>query len=644
MSRLIFIAFMTFLFLGGRAQAEPVPPVPPKYPVETFATLPVMSAPVISPGANYVAAKVISNGELRLAVVPIKGQAEPTRLVALGENDLDWYRWVTDDWLVAALSSEGTIEGNTVRVSRLSAMSRDARTFRKLNWPSRALDGTNVICWPKGTETRFVMQSRDSIYYDDEGYAPRVEWVDVATGKTGTVQQPYSDIDQWYTDASCTVRMGYAYSYGRDQAKIMYRKSKDDQYRIIDRASFSKEERMIDPVTITGDPNKLITYVQIDGRTGLAPYDVSTGDYGETLFSDVRYDADDVVMSSDGQTILGVAYTDDMARTHWFDADLKNIQEQIDKVIPGKRALFQGMNDDRSAILFAIGSDQQPDSYYIFDRDAGSLKLLGNNQSLLKGKVTAKVTPVSYKARDGLEITGYLTLPVGRAAKNLPLIMLPHGGPYARDTMDYDWQVQFLANRGYAVLQPNFRGSTGFGEEFTDKGKGQWGRAMQDDLTDGLNWLVSQGTVDPKRVCIMGASYGGYAAMFGIVKDPAQYRCAISFAGVSDLPALLRYDSNYTYYKKWKRDVKGADQDNAAVSAINHVDVISTPLLLVHGKKDRRVPFNQSEKMASKMQRAGKTVEFVIQPEGDHHFSRQEDRLSFLTAVDAFLTKYNPAD
>jgi dipeptidyl aminopeptidase/acylaminoacyl peptidase len=215
---------------------------------------------------------------------------------------------------------------------------------------------------------------------------------------------------------------------------------------------------------------------------------------------------------------------------------------------------------------------------------------------------------------------------------------------YARDTLDYDFTVQFLANRGYAVLQPNYRGSTGFGESFTDKGKGQWGRAMQDDLTDGLAWLASQSIVDPKRVCIVGGSYGGSAAMFGLVRNPDQYKCAISFAGVSDIPAMLKFDSNYTYYKRWKKDVQGQDQDNVAVSPINNVDKFTAPLLLIHGQKDLRVPFKQSVTMHKKMTLAKKPVKFLAQPEGDHNFSRSEDRISYLRAMEAFLVKYNPAD
>jgi dipeptidyl aminopeptidase/acylaminoacyl peptidase len=251
---------------------------------------------------------------------------------------------------------------------------------------------------------------------------------------------------------------------------------------------------------------------------------------------------------------------------------------------------------------------------------------------------------VQYKARDGLEIEAVLTLPPGREARNLPIVIMPHGGPWAHDTLDYDYWAQFVASRGYAVLQPNFRGSTGYGTEFLRKGQGQMGLAMQDDVTDGLAWAVKEGLADPKRACIVGASYGGYAAMWGVAKDPDLYRCADSVAGVANLRRDVNDFGSALLAKKFRDDWQRMTPDFAAVSPINAVERIKVPLLLIHGKKDIRVDAVQSTSMASKMRGAGKPVELVILPEADHSFTREADRLTLLTSIEAFLLKHNPPD
>jgi dipeptidyl aminopeptidase/acylaminoacyl peptidase len=226
-------------------------------------------------------------------------------------------------------------------------------------------------------------------------------------------------------------------------------------------------------------------------------------------------------------------------------------------------------------------------------------------------------------------------------------VVLPHGGPHARDTWTYDADVQFLANRGYAVLQPNFRGSTGYGKEFLEKGYGQWGGAMQNDINDGVAWLVEQGIVDAKRVCIMGVSYGGYAALIGAITSPDIYRCAISYAGVTDVKAWMkshRYDMLPKRYRKWRQRVLGeADSSSGSPSPIDFAERVSIPVLLGHGTKDDRVPFRQAEKMARALRRANKDVEYLTFKDAGHGYEG-DDHVRFLNAVEAFLSKHNPAD
>jgi dipeptidyl aminopeptidase/acylaminoacyl peptidase len=246
-----------------------------------------------------------------------------------------------------------------------------------------------------------------------------------------------------------------------------------------------------------------------------------------------------------------------------------------------------------------------------------------------------------------LQIPAYLTLPRGLDPKNLPLIVMPHGGPFARDEWGYDVWVQFLANRGYAVLQPNFRGSTGYGKDYVDKGAGQWGRGMQDDIDDGAKWLIERGIADAKRICIMGASFGGYAAMWASVRNPDIYRCAISLAGVSDVAALLKYDrsalSATRYYREWREKVQGEeDFDLASISPMKAVDKVAIPILIAHGTHDERVPPEQSTKFHELLTKAKKPHEFVLYEGEGHGFDNPADNIDFLKRVEGFLRTYNP--
>ena len=266
----------------------------------------------------------------------------------------------------------------------------------------------------------------------------------------------------------------------------------------------------------------------------------------------------------------------------------------------------------------------------------------------MEGRTLSQVESVKYDARDGLSIPAYLTLPKGRDPAALPLIVMPHGGPFIRDTWSYNPWAQFLADRGYAVLQPNFRGSTGYGRAFVEAGEGQWGRKMQDDIDDGVKWLVQLGKVDPRLVCIMGASYGGYAAMWGAARNPEIYRCAISFAGISDVKAMLKYDSRIgvprRYYRDWRDRVRGdAGFDLDAISPIEAADRIRVPLLIAHGKDDTNVPVSQSVKFHEALTRAGVPHEYVIYEGEGHDFEKVENSADFLRRVEAFLTKHNPA-
>jgi dipeptidyl aminopeptidase/acylaminoacyl peptidase len=321
---------------------------------------------------------------------------------------------------------------------------------------------------------------------------------------------------------------------------------------------------------------------------------------------------------------------------------------KIQRAYKGMNVELASWSSDRSRVIVLVQSPTDGPSYALIDFKTRRADPLGGLYQELAPADISPVQAIRYRAKDGLEISGYLTTPNGRTVKDLPLVVLAHGGPAARDEPGFDWWSQALASRGYAVLRANFRGSEGYGVAHGVAGYGQWGRKMQTDLSDGVRDLVRQGLVDPKRVCIIGASYGGYAALAGAAFDPGVYRCAASVAGPADLHRMVAWTKAHNgvaAQRYWTRFM-GADdpQDKVLdeISPSDHADRISIPVLLVHGKDDTVVPLEQTRVMEKALRAAGKPVEVVVMPGEDHWLSRGETRLQMLQSVVAFLEKNNP--
>jgi dipeptidyl aminopeptidase/acylaminoacyl peptidase len=310
-----------------------------------------------------------------------------------------------------------------------------------------------------------------------------------------------------------------------------------------------------------------------------------------------------------------------------------------------------GASADHRKLVVMVDSPTEGPAYALVNLDARSAGWIGNQFAGLKSEDVGERRPIAFKAADGLALTGYLTLPHGKDAKALPLVVLPHGGPAARDELGFDWWAAALASRGYAVLQVNYRGSEGFGWSFLSAGFGQWGGKMQTDLSDGVRYLASQGTIDSRRVCIVGASYGGYAALAGATLDRGVYRCAASVAGPSDLRRMVaRYRSALgsqaaevqRYWLRFMGADSLGDSHLQAISPAALADKVDIPILLIHGDQDTVVPFEQSQIMADALKKAGKPVTFVTLHSEDHHLSRGATRLQMLRAVMDFLEHNNP--
>lgn len=619
------------------AAARPAP-----RPAGDFAALPFMEGPRLSPNGTKVASRLAVGGTLYFAVAPLFGEAKPSLLRA-ADSDINWWRWVNDDWLVLGIGDTIKVEGEDFYIRRALGVSAEGSKMVQLAWREAAQGADDVVWIADDGTPRIRLALQKSIYLSDPGFWPEVIEIDVSTGKSKTVVRPHPNVGSWYADGSGTVRIGVGTANEGRSLRLLYREREGDGFDVIDRANSRKGQKLLLPSLFLPEPGKALAVDDKDGFDALYKLDLKTMTLGERVFAASGYDLDGIVTDRAQGRLLGVAVTETAARMHWLDEDLAEMQKALDEAVPGRRASIVSMDKARDRFLVHIGAADRPGTYYYVTALGGALQRLAHVNSKVGAGRLHPVRTIRYKARDGLEIPAVLTLPAGVEAKGLPLVVMPHGGPFARDSETWDWWSQFLADRGYAVVQPNYRGSSGYGTAFAEKGEGQWGLAMQDDLNDALAFLAKEGIADPKRAAMVGGSYGGYAAMRAAQRDGALYRCAVSFAGVSDLQALLRYDRRFLNTGRGIDWLRKQAPDLRAVSPINFPEQFSIPVLLVHGKKDQRVPVRQSREMAEKLRKAGKSVKYVEQPLGDHFVSLEADRLQFLTELEAFLKEHNPA-
>jgi dienelactone hydrolase len=385
-------------------------------------------------------------------------------------------------------------------------------------------------------------------------------------------------------------------------------------------------------------------------RRGVYLYDLANESFGPPVVEHPQYDLASATIGRDGRSVKRYCYVAHVRICESTDP-------KIDSGMKGVRAYFKDSanvyvtdaSEDGSTLLLYVEGPSDAPAYYQYQRATERIQLVGLVQESAGSKQMPTASVIQYSAQDGLAVHGYLTRPPGAAqATNLPLVVLPHGGPEWRDLLTYDLEVQFLAARGYAVFQPNFRGSDGFGLAYIEKGYGEWGRKMQTDVSDGVKYLVDAKIVDPKRVCIVGASYGGYAALAGAAFTPDLYRCAVSVSGVSDLREMLKsrgkiYGRDSDLYAYWVKQIGDPDRDAARIDAVSpalHVDQIRVPVLLIHGDKDGIVPYEQSKIMKKALEKSGRPTELItLEDEGHSGFTEDDARL-VLTSIETFLARH----
>lgn len=630
-------------FSAAYGQEEPIPNE--RVPLSVFACLPLVQGADLSPNGEHLALLRNHKGRTLLMTQKLYSQEEP-RLVTNTDNvksKIRWFAWANDERLLVGILFASHRRDTPIMETRLLAINRDGSkpiNVVKLNytqsgseeWESQFRD--NVI--------DFLPDDKDHVLVGADLVtpgAPTVYRINIYTGKRKRIQRSNRPILNWMTDSQGNVRVGSGYREA--DYRVIVRDLHKRKWRHAWRFDLLKSDP-VQPMGFGADPNILYVRYGHEGRAAVFSVDISKKALEKKLvFSDPEYDVGgSLIISPRTREAVGVYYVSDTGRNHYWDESAKAFQASVDKALPDTINYIVSTSRDESRYVVLATSTTVPGTYYLGEKESGRMvKILDNYPELNKRNLAGK-EQVTYMARDGLEIQGYLTLPKGENDRPLPAVIYPHGGPSARDMLAFDYWTEFFASRGYAVLQMNFRGSGGYGSSHSDAGIRRWGLEMQDDITDGARWLVDQGIADPQRMCIVGASYGGYAALMGAVKTPDLFQCAVSFAGVSDLKLFLRGRFQFRNRELVKAQIGDTwrDKDRLnATSPLEQVDRILIPILIAHGNKDRVVDIRHSNKMAKALMSNDKVFEYLEIEDGNHGLSLQRNRTMFFERMASFL-------
>ena len=623
---------------GGPALAKP--------PVEAFASLPAMRDPGLSPDGTKFAAIQDMNGRPVVAIYTVGSSAPP---VALPSDDwvIRAIQWVSNDRIVVIAGKGAKVPGGSRHlwtVNRAVAASADGATAVRL------LNNIDTLRFNSSAAYVIDIALNDPahiympLYSETRGITLNIFEVDLATGEGRRIAAGGPDTVNYVMDGQGHVVARVDVKPNSDVEHLLVRDGED--WREI-AAVTSTVDSGLNVAGLTLDGTGLVRAAPSQGRYMLTRIDIASGK--ETvLLSDPRYDVDGTIEDPWTGRIVGAYYQAEGGREVYFDPERTAFQATLERSFPGLSAYEVSASVDRTRFIVALEGPRHPTSYLYIDRVAKVMNEVMSSYPGLAEDDLGEMKPYDYTARDGLLIPAFITLPPGKTPKNLPAVVMPHGGPDSSDGLGFDWWAQFMANRGYVVLQPNFRGSSGYGTAFTEAGLQQWGLKMQDDITDGVMKMIADGIADPKRICIVGASYGGYATLAGATLTPDLYACAVSVAGVSDLPEMI----------KWERTIHGRSSDVVefwisrigsptddserlrATSPARQAAHARCPILLMHGELDTTVPIRQSELMADALEDAGKPVSFVKLEGDDHYLQLGSTRLQMLTALESFLDEH----
>lgn len=624
--------------LAGLSQAAP--------DAKSFGALPDIRDAAISPDASQIAMIMNVDGVYAVRVLRIGNPSEPIRAVGLNIGVRpSWIRWVNNERILVKLSQYETIHGRPGYGSFIFTLDANTMEGRILVRPKGMLRQNNayVIDFLDDDPDHILMAFSDRTQSRDD-----IQRVNVESGKYTRVKRGLEGVQSWYTDQRGEPRVGQGRidKVGDEfEWRLLIRDAEADKWRP------SRDFPGLGPdTTIIGfnkNPNELLIGHRGEMDTlGVYVYDLEKKEIGEQLFHNKDYDVSGVVRNLDG-AIIGVQYIADTRQTELL-GDHDTHFGRMRMGFSDYDVSFVDQSRDGSRLIFRISNSSDPGSLLLSDSTNNKIVRLSYNRSQLPAGEMGSVVAVKYESRDGTQIPAYITLPptinnVG-AARNVPTIILPHGGPYSRSYRRFDYFAQFFATRGYVVVQMNFRGSAGYGEVYEDAGRNNW-VLMQEDVEDATKWALKQGIADPDRTCIAGWSYGGYAALMGSIKNPDLYACAISIAGVTDIQRQASVQRYYEFGETAARNfyLSGFEDKQAMNnnSPVRRADELTVPLFLAHANEDLNVHFDQFEQMRKALKKSDIKVVYLEVKRDDHYFSEQKNREALFMGLHEFLETTN---
>ncbi len=635
---------MFALFAVAAATSTATAQEPP--PVASFARAPAIEHATISPDGARIAYVTEEDGQPLLVVINADTSVVET-VISSGETKARDVRWAANDVVLFVVSETGGAYSFRGDYEFSAAFAIDLGSSnvrpRQVLRPGGDIDSQTNYAGIVGIDwanERILLQA----YSDD---ALNLFAVNPRGGRPRRQERGMPSTRDWVTNANgdAVARLDYS----SDHNRLSIRVADGGIWRSAVQARVEVPTFSLGGLGPDGESVAALTHAGPSWARGLYLLNTETGDADVALFAPDDIDVRSAIVDPYLNRIIGARYDEETPRTEWFDGDMATLQAELDFASAGAIVEIRSWSRDRNRILMRMHDESAPPTWFMVDIAAETARPMSSEYPELAGAVLAQRAPFSYIARDGVEIPGYLTTPASAGEATPPLVVLPHGGPESRDRGGFDAWAHFFASRGYAVLQPNFRGSSGYGGAFTRAGYGGWGRGvMQHDVTDGVRALIEQGRVDPDRICIVGASYGGYAALAGAAFTPELYACAAAIAPITDLPDFLGWVRNrhgrrhwiYEYFEEITGGDVGGRTQLQALSPARHATSITAPVLLIHGRDDTVVPIDQSRTMERALRRAGGDVEFIELSGEDHWLSRTETRLQTMQALDAFLAEH----
>ncbi len=598
-----------------------------KLPIEAFFESPVKTSYLISPdGASISYLKSYKN-RLNLFVESFDGNSV-RRLTSDSSNAVTAYFWASSSELLYMKDKPDDSGVSLIAIDKNGGTSEDLLPEGK--YRVKLINASRL----RNNELLLAINKRDSSVFD-------VYRLNIARRELRIAAINPGNITDWYADEDSRLRLAIA-SDGVNET-LLYRDHEGEQFRPVVTSNF---KTTINPIGFSGeDPDRIYALSnQNRDKMALVEFNCRTGKESREIFSHPDVDVVEGGYSVSKRKIMYATYETWKKQKHYLDDSIKYIYEELEKLLPNSEIRIYGRDSAEKKFIIRTFTDKSPGAFYRFTLGSRQLVKLSDVNAALPETEMCDMKPVSFTSRDGLTISGYLTLPKGQQTTDLPVVVIPHSNPEIRNTWNFSSEVQFLANRGYAVFQVNYRGTKGYGKQFWTAGFKQWGLGIQNDITDGVNWLVAQKIADPKRIAIYGSSFGGYSALMGLGDNPKLYRCGISSSGLINLFTYMKgLPAYYKPFLQMSYEKVGNPEKDAdyfmAVSPLFHAERIKVPLLIVQGGKDPRVNVNETNQFVKKLRKRGIPVTYMVKEDEAHSLRKPENRLEFYRTLEKFLAE-----